>query len=191
MSKQPRMAQRATNTGNELMTWLVSEYGTRNWRNVLKQTKGGMGAIEAIEAALIDIGAQAPAALMIGGTGALKDRYDFGEATGEEIQAVIANLKSSGRLIQLGQGRGYALVLLDATPLGANKATATVTPSPPAKAPGRGPRATISDDRHEPRFFLEQLGIAIEGYQAKITALENENERLRADLVTAGADTWS
>lgn len=145
---------------NDLMRWLVDHYSARNWRTILKGTRGGVHAIEQVEGALADVGRTAVAAIVPTGTGTLKAEYSGPD--GEALQTSIAMLKSNGRLLQLGQGRGYALVLLDDTPLGNERANGSATPQ--TRESKRAPRA-------EANPVLERLKVltsAIQGLEAQV-----------------------
>lgn len=155
---------------NDLMRWLVDHYSARNWRTILKGTRGGVHAIEQVEGALADVGRTAVAAIVPTGTGTLKAEYSGPD--GEALQTSIAMLKSNGRLLQLGQGRGYALVLLDDTPLGNERANGSATPqtrangsaTPQTRESKRAPRA-------EANPVLERLKVltsAIQGLEAQV-----------------------
>lgn len=182
-------------TANELITWM-SEHGKAGWVNALKRTEGGQNAVDTVVGALEDLGLEDAIVFLGYGTGALKQAYD-GE--GENLQEAIVALKEAGRLMQFGRGRGYALILLDDTPLqgaarrGPRAARATDT-AQVAKAP-RAATKVMPTAANAPEQLIDELRTAVQSlrneYETEIGRLRTQVQEMNDSLQARGQTTWA
>lgn len=100
---------------NKLLAYL-RDHVDADWSSVLNRVLSPTeftSLLGTINAALTAVGTIAPAGAFLGGTGALKTVAGLGPDAMEAIRLA----KITGRIVQAGQGRGRAIVLISAEPI--------------------------------------------------------------------------
>lgn len=112
---------------NQLLTFLVSKADTdyaKVMSNTLNDKEMEINS-KSIEEKLAEFELTKPYGAVVGGTGIAKEQAGL---PGEEGQRAIRLLKTGGRLLQCGRGRGKCLVILDKSPLDIKKMPAAAAP---------------------------------------------------------------
>ena len=168
---------------NTLLEFLVGA-ANRAWQAVMTETlsdeefKWGSATLEK---ALNANSLEEPFGAFAGGTGAAKDQAGL---DGESAQEAIRLLKDTGRLVQLGKGRGKCLIVLRPEPLEAADAPKAKTTR---KAKAKTTTATTPPTQHRPvdedivANFQRQVQVLQEMFAAVVTE-RNELAATVADM---------
>lgn len=120
-SNQP-MSDTQIRLANELLEWLLANSHKENWSGRIEDVFPGSEyetVIASVERVLSELGFERPVSVYIGSTASLKKDVSFSDTQvdSDQVQLAIQSLKDNYRILQLGRGRGRAIVVLDSEKL--------------------------------------------------------------------------
>lgn len=106
------MTETQLRLANEIIAWLAANADKDNWTDRIEHLFPGAEfetVMATLDRIMTDMGISRPVAVYSGSTSSLKEAVGAG---GPDVTIAFQSLKENYRIVQLGRGRGRAVVLL-------------------------------------------------------------------------------